>query len=49
MSLEDSTNLHAPEVLASSIIEDLESTLEAFRGIAEELEEVELEEQKEVA
>ena len=37
-SLEESANLPAPEVLAASIIEDLESALEAFREIAEELE-----------
>lgn len=39
LSLEDSANLPQPAELAASIIEDLESALEAFRGIAEELEE----------
>ena len=37
-SLEESANLPPPEVLAASIIEDLESALEAFREITEELE-----------
>ncbi len=37
-SLEESANLPPPEVLAASIIEDLESALEAFREIIEELE-----------
>lgn len=36
-SIEDSANLPPPEELASSIIEDLESALEAFKGITEEL------------
>lgn len=40
-SLEESANLPAPDVLASSIIEDLEGALEAFRTIAEELEQTE--------
>jgi type I restriction enzyme M protein len=37
-SLEESENLPAPEVLAQEIIEDLQSALEAFSGIAEALE-----------
>jgi type I restriction enzyme M protein len=41
-SLEASANLPAPEVLASSIIEDLEGALEAFREIAEGLEQPEV-------
>jgi type I restriction enzyme M protein len=36
-SLEDSENLPAPEVLAAEIVENLESALEQFRGIIEEL------------
>jgi type I restriction enzyme M protein len=37
-SLEDSANLPNPDVLAAEIIEDLESALLQFRGIASELE-----------
>ena len=41
-SLEDSDNLPTPGVLAAEIVEDLQSALEQFRLIAEELgEEVE--------
>jgi type I restriction enzyme M protein len=36
-SLEDSENLPAPEVLAAEIVENLESALEQFRAIYEEL------------
>ncbi|HOI94564.1 MAG TPA: class I SAM-dependent DNA methyltransferase [Syntrophobacter fumaroxidans] len=36
-SLEDSENLSDPEVLAAEIVENLESALEQFRGICEEL------------
>ena len=36
-ALEDSENLPEPEVLAAEIVEDLEAALEAFRGVAEEL------------
>jgi len=36
-SLEDSENLPAPEVLAAEIVENLETTLEQFRAIYEEL------------
>ena len=38
-ALEDGENLPEPEVLAAEIVEDLEAALEAFRGVAEELEE----------
>ena len=37
-ALEDSENLPEPEVLAAQIVEDLEAALEAFRGVAAELE-----------
>ena len=37
-ALEDGENLPDPEVLAAEIVEDLEAALEAFRGVAEELE-----------
>ncbi len=37
-SLEDSANLPNPDILAAEIIEDLESALLQFRGIASELE-----------
>lgn len=36
-SLEDSDNLPEPDVIASEIVEDLESSLEQFRLIAEDL------------
>jgi type I restriction enzyme M protein len=36
-SLEDSENLPAPEVLAAEIVENLESALEQFKSIYEEL------------
>ena len=36
-SLEDSENLPAPEVLAAEIVENLETALEQFRAIYEEL------------
>ncbi len=36
--LEDSENLPEPEVLPADIVEDLEAALEAFRGVARELE-----------
>jgi type I restriction enzyme M protein len=36
-SLEDSENLPAPEVLAAEIVENLETALEQFRSIYEEL------------
>ncbi len=38
-SLEDSENLPEPDVLAAEIVENLESALESFRAITEELEE----------
>jgi len=38
-SLEDTENLPEPEVLAEEIVQNLESALEQFRGIYEELEE----------
>jgi type I restriction enzyme M protein len=38
-SLEDTENLPAPEVLAAEIAEDLQSALEQFNSIREELEE----------
>ena len=38
-SLEDTENLPAPEVLAAEIAENLESALEQFNSIREELEE----------
>lgn len=37
-SLEDSENLPDPEVLAAEIVENLESALEQFKSIHEELE-----------
>ena len=37
-SLEDSENLPSPDIIASEIIENLESALEQFNGIYEELE-----------
>ena len=37
-ALEDSENLPEPEVLAAEIVEDLHAALEAFQGIAQELE-----------
>ncbi len=37
-SLEDSDNLPDPEVLAAEIVENLESALEQFRAICEDLE-----------
>ncbi len=37
-SLEDSANLPSPDELAGDIIEDLETALEQFAGIQEELE-----------
>jgi type I restriction enzyme M protein len=37
-SLEDASNLPPPDVLAAEIIEALETALEEFRGVAEELE-----------
>jgi len=37
-SLEDSKNLPDPEVLAAEIVENLESALEQFKSIHEELE-----------
>ena len=37
-SLEDSSNLPPPDVIAAEIIENLEAALEQFRGVAEELE-----------
>jgi type I restriction enzyme M protein len=40
-SLEDSENLLAPEVLAAEIVENLETALEQFKSIYEELGEVE--------
>ncbi|NUQ84430.1 MAG: SAM-dependent DNA methyltransferase [Anaerolineales bacterium] len=36
-SLEDSTNLPSPDVLAAEIMEDLRTALDQFEGIAEEL------------
>jgi type I restriction enzyme M protein len=36
-SLEDSDNLPEPEVLAAEIVENLESALEQFKSIYEEL------------
>jgi type I restriction enzyme M protein len=36
-SLEDSDNLPAPEVLATEIVESLETALEQFKSIYEEL------------
>ena len=38
-SLEDTENLPAPEVIAAEIAENLESALEQFNNIREELEE----------
>jgi type I restriction enzyme M protein len=38
-SLEDSENLPDPEVLAMDIVENLETALEQFRGILDDLEE----------
>jgi len=40
-SLEDSENLPEPEVLALEIVENLQSALEQFLSITEELEEKE--------
>ena len=40
-TLEDSDNLPEPEILATEIADSLESALELFRGIQEELVEVE--------
>jgi type I restriction enzyme M protein len=37
-SLEDSDNLPAPEVIAMEIVENLEATLDQFKGIIESLE-----------
>ena len=37
-ALEDSENLPEPEVLAAEIVENLHAALEAFQGIAQELE-----------
>jgi len=36
-SLEDSENLPAPEIIAKEIVENLESALEQFTSIEEEL------------
>ncbi len=36
-SLVESDNLPAPDVLATEIVDDLESALEAFAGIADSL------------
>ncbi len=36
-SLEDSDNLPAPDVIASEIVDDLETALEQFKLIAEDL------------
>lgn len=36
-SLEDSTNLPDPDVLAAEIVDDLQSALEQFEGIVEQL------------
>ncbi len=38
-SLEDTENLPAPEILAAEIAENLESALEQFNSIREELDE----------
>ena len=40
-SLEDSENLPEPEVLAQEIVENLQSALEQFLSISEDLEEKE--------
>ena len=39
--LEDTDNLPDPDIIAAEIVEDLESALEQFRVIAEDLGEVE--------
>ncbi len=36
-SLEDSGNLHEPEILAAEIVENLESALEQFKSIYNDL------------
>jgi type I restriction enzyme M protein len=40
-SLEDSANLPDPDILAAEIVEDLQSALEQFKGIASDLEQEE--------
>ena len=38
LSLEDSENLPAPEIIAMEIVENLEAALDQFMGIVESLE-----------